>query len=176
MRLSPMFTGMMDYLPNIDGVIWFAEDILPKIQRRFPDITFYIVGNRPSPQVKRLADRKGVVVTGFVEDIRDYLAMADICIAPLRIARGIQNKVLEAMAMGKPTVCTPEALNGIPATPGVDIAVASDENTFAEQIIGLLADPDTATHLGGQARKFVENNASWEAKLSTLEYLMEKEE
>ena len=167
-----MFTGMMDYLPNIEGVTWFTQKILPKVQERFSDLTFYIVGNRPTPEVRHLARKKGVVVTGFVEDIRDYLAMADICIAPLRIARGIQNKVLEAMAMGKPTVCTPEALTGIPATPESEIAVASDENAFAEQIVRLLANPEEADLLGKKARGFIEQNASWEAKLSTLDKLI----
>jgi glycosyltransferase involved in cell wall biosynthesis len=167
-----VFTGMMDYLPNVEGITWFSDNVFPLIQNRFPDVILYIVGNRPSTDVKSLANRKGIVVTGFVEDVRDYLSLADVCIAPLRIARGVQNKVLEAMAMGKATVCTPEALNGTRATPGRDIAIASDENSFSEKIIEFLSDPDKANQLGSNARRFVEKNASWESQLEILDDIL----
>jgi glycosyltransferase involved in cell wall biosynthesis len=113
-----------------------------------------------------------VTVTGYVKDIRDYLAMADICIAPLRIARGIQNKVLEAMAMGKATVCTPEALEGIPARPGEHLVVADGEERFAVQLIKLLTDRAAAALLGNQARRFIEKEFSWDAQLSPLDSLL----
>jgi polysaccharide biosynthesis protein PslH len=167
-----VFTGMMDYLPNIEGIIWFSEKIFPSIQGKHSDTTLYIVGNRPSSEIKALANRPSIVVTGFVEDVRDYLSIADICIAPLRIARGVQNKVLEAMAMGKSTVCTLEALNGIHATPGEEVAVASNEKTFSEQIINLLSAPGRSQKLGRNARAFVEKNASWEAQLAVLDKVL----
>ena len=109
---------MMDYRPNIDAVTWFAKKVFPQLKKKVPDITFIIVGNRPSPRVKALSRTPGISVTGYVDDIRDYLSTATLCVVPLKIARGIQNKVLEAMAMGKTVVCTSQALEGIDATPG----------------------------------------------------------
>src|SRR4029079_13613385 len=99
-----VFTGVMNYLPNADGCIWFAEEILPRIQARMPGARFAVVGAHPPPAVERLGRLPGVTVTGFVDDTRDWLGRAAVSVAPLRIARGIQNKVLESMAMGVPVV------------------------------------------------------------------------
>jgi len=167
-----VFTGAMDYPPNIEGISWFSEEIFPVVRKTIPDLLLYIVGSRPSEKVLRLDRQEGVTVTGYVKDIRDYLAMADICIAPLRIARGIQNKVLEAMAMGKATVCTPEALEGIPARPGEHLVVADGEERFAVQLIKLLTDRAAAALLGNQARRFIEKEFSWDAQLSPLDSLL----
>ena len=108
-----VFTGAMDYWANQEAVIWFAENIFPGIKKRLPKVCFYIVGSRPSEKIKRLSEQSGVYVTGGVNDIRPYLLFANLITAPLRIARGIQNKVLEAMAMAKPVVATHAAMNGI---------------------------------------------------------------
>jgi sugar transferase (PEP-CTERM/EpsH1 system associated) len=164
-----VFTGAMDYPPNIEGISWFSEKIFPLVRKTVPDLFLYVVGSRPTEKVLRLDRQAGVRVTGYVEDIRDYLAMADICIAPLRIARGIQNKVLEAMAMGKATVCTPEALEGIPARPGEHLVVADGEEPFAAQLVRLLTDRAAAAHLGKQARCFIEKEFSWDAQLTPLD-------
>ncbi|XSG86387.1 MAG: TIGR03087 family PEP-CTERM/XrtA system glycosyltransferase [Methylohalobius sp. ZOD2] len=118
-----VFTGAMDYWANIDAVRWFADRVFPKLLQYHVEARFYIVGARPAEAVKALGRREGVVVTGAVEDIRPYLAHARLAVAPLRIARGIQNKVLEALAMGKSVLATSMAMDGLDlgaCFPGVD--------------------------------------------------------
>ncbi len=166
-----VFTGVMDYAPNVDGVRWFVERVLPAIRREVPEVRLCIVGNRPTAEVRRLGAQRDVVVTGFVEDVRDYLAAADVCIAPLRIARGVQNKVLEAMAMGRSIVATRAAFEGLEAVPGRDLLVADDEATFASSTIGLLRDPVAREVLGRRARRYVEMRHSWEHNLAALDRL-----
>jgi sugar transferase (PEP-CTERM/EpsH1 system associated) len=163
-----VFTGMMDYWPNIEGVKWFVERILPRIRQWVPDSQLYVVGNRPTAEVRKLARRQGVTVTGFVEDVRDYLAGARVCIVPLRIARGIQNKVLEAMAMGKPVVTTTPAFTGVRAVPGKDIVVADGEEEFAQAVVRLLRDSACAERIGASARTCVERHYSWDSNLGRL--------
>lgn len=163
------FTGAMDYWPNIDAVQWFVQHVLPDVLKIFPSLTFYIIGNRPAPAVRRMAlEYPCIKVTGYVDDIRTCLARIDVCVAPLRIARGIQNKVLEAMAMGKPVVCTSHALEGICAEPGKDIVRADAPEEFAEAVIQLLKDKARRTEIGKRARSFVENNFSWASNLAPL--------
>lgn len=163
-----VFTGLMDYWPNIDGVTWFVDKVFPLIRRAVDNVKFIIVGANPSPAVKSLAKNDGVEVTGFVNDVRDYIAAADLCVVPLRVARGIQNKVLEAMAMGKAVVCTPDALEGIRAEPGVEVVTSRDAHDFANSIITLLADGRRRDLLGENARKCMEKNYSWEQNLNIL--------
>lgn len=163
-----VFTGLMDYWPNIDGVTWFVDNVFPLIRRAVDNVKFIIVGANPSPSVKTLAKYDGVEVTGFVDDVRDYIAAADLCVVPLRVARGIQNKVLEAMAMGKAVVCTPDALEGIRAEPGVEVVTSRDAHDFANSIITLLADGRRRDLLGENARKCMEKNYSWEQNLNIL--------
>jgi sugar transferase (PEP-CTERM/EpsH1 system associated) len=167
-----VFTGAMDYWPNVEGVCWFADEVLPEIRRRSPDLTFYIVGNRPAPEVQILNDRDGMVVTGFVDDVRDYLSAADVCVAPLRIARGIQNKVLEALAMGRPTVSTSFALEGVRAQHGREVLVADEPSAFAEAVVTLLEDRKGAEELGRRGRKSMETHFSWERNLSLLDEIV----
>ena len=166
-----VFTGVMNYWPNIEGVQWFVEQVLPQVQAALADTTFHIVGSKPSPEVRRLAERPGVFVTGFVEDVRDYLVSAAVCVVPLRIARGIQNKVLEAMAMGRPIVSTPQAFEGVHAERGRDVAVAADASAFAAAVVALLQDPDSAERLGANARACVERHYSWSENLQLLDRL-----
>jgi sugar transferase (PEP-CTERM/EpsH1 system associated) len=163
-----VFTGVMDYWPNVEGVTWFVHRILPQVQQSVPDARLYIVGNRPTPDVQRLARSKGVSVTGYVEDIRDYLAAASVCVAPLRMARGIQNKVLEAMAMGKPVVSTAQAFEGIEAVAGEDLVVAEGEEDFARAIVGLLRDTGRAERIGAHARACMEAHYRWDLNLGRL--------
>ncbi|MBL7048839.1 MAG: TIGR03087 family PEP-CTERM/XrtA system glycosyltransferase [Nitrospira sp.] len=167
-----IFTGVMDYRANIDGVKWFVDSIFPEIQNRIPEITFYIVGKQPSAEIRALASQKGIVVTGFVEDVRDYYAAADVCLVPLQIARGIQNKVLEAMAMGKAVVCTPQALEGISAIPGSDVLIEENENAFADSVIKLLLDKPYRLEMGKSARRCIEDHYSWETNLNKLETII----
>jgi glycosyltransferase involved in cell wall biosynthesis len=163
-----VFTGVMDYWPNIDGMQWFVWRIWPQIRAEIPAVRLFIVGSRPSAQVRRLGKVAGVTVTGFVEDVRDYIAMASACIVPLRVARGLQNKILEAMAMGKPVVTTPAALTGIDATPGLELLVAADEAAFAASVTTLLRDESRSAELGRRARDCVERCYSWAQALRPL--------
>lgn len=164
-----IFTGVMDYWPNIEGVQWFADRIFPRIRAAVPDTTFYIVGSRPTTEIRRLERIAGIVVTGFVEDVRDYLAAADVCVVPLRIARGIQNKILEAMAMGKPVVTTSQAFEGIKAVSGEEIIPADGEDMFAAAVIDLLQNRQKSESMGAKARQCVEKHYSWYINLSVLD-------
>lgn len=167
-----VFTGVMDYWPNIEGVQWFVERIFPLIRAAVPDTTFYIVGSRPTTEIRRLERIAGIVVTGFVEDVRDYLAAADVCVVPLRIARGIQNKILEAMAMGKPVVTTSQAFEGIKAVSGQEIISADGEDMFAAAVIDLLQDRQKAGSMGAKARQCMETHYSWDRNLSVLDGIL----
>jgi len=166
------FTGAMDYYPNVEGVLWFVEKVFPLILKEVPNVTFYIVGRQPTTEIKALASKKGIIVTGFVEDVRDYYALADVCLIPLLIARGIQNKVLEAMAMGKATVCTPNALEGIEVIPGKDLLLAKDEKSFTASVTKLILDKHYRVKIGECARQCIEKNYSWKSNLSKLACLL----
>jgi len=158
-----LFTGQMDYAPNIQAVAWFAREVLPHVS----GARFVIAGRNPPPAVRALAGDR-VTVTGAVADMRAWLAAADIVVAPLKLARGIQNKVLEAMAMAKPVVASPAAFEGIEAIPGRDLLVADDAKSTAEAINGLLAAPDRAAAMGAAARKQMDQSYRWEARLAPL--------
>jgi sugar transferase (PEP-CTERM/EpsH1 system associated) len=166
-----VFTGAMDYWPNVDAVQWFVDEIFPAVLRLRPNARFYIVGSRPSPQVKALAGKPGVHVTGTVPDVRPYIAHAHVAVAPLRIARGIQNKVLEAMAMAKPVVVSPQALEGIDAEPGSDIVLAAEASQFAAAVVELLKLQDHV--LGRRARGKVIDLYGWANNLSRVDGLLE---
>ncbi|WP_432377742.1 TIGR03087 family PEP-CTERM/XrtA system glycosyltransferase [Duganella sp. P38] len=136
-----VFTGAMDYWPNVDAVTWFAQEVLPAVRQAAGDVLFYIVGARPSAAVQKLAELPGVHVTGTVPDVRPYVAHATLCVAPMRIARGIQNKVLEAMAMARPVLVSPQALEGIDAVPGRELLLAGDAVTTISAILDALRAP-----------------------------------
>ncbi|MBV5310858.1 TIGR03087 family PEP-CTERM/XrtA system glycosyltransferase [Chromatium okenii] len=178
-RLSPyhsisprlVFTGAMDYWANEEGASWFAQHILPAIRQTFPSCEFYIVGMNPTAGVRQLADLPGVAVTGAVADIRPYVQYADAVVVPLRIARGIQNKVLEAMAMARPVVTTRTALEGISAEVGREVRVADTASAFAEQVLDILNGKDAM--MGIYARHFVEKRFSWAASLPKVLTLLE---
>jgi sugar transferase (PEP-CTERM/EpsH1 system associated) len=161
-----VFTGAMDYWPNVDAVQWFANEVFPQLRARDAGLRFYIVGARPSAAVQALAQLPGVVVTGTVPDVRPYIAHAKVAVAPLRIARGIQNKVLEAMAMATPVVVSPQALEGIDAVPGADLLLADGAAQFVESVSTLLAQQDSP--LGPAARAKVERQYSWPSNLACI--------
>ena len=167
-----MFAGAMDYYANIEGVIWFCSHILPKIKEKFPDVRFMIVGSNPSPEVRALSKIDNVEVTGFVEDIREYYKKTDVCVIPLRIARGIQNKVLEAMAMEKPVVSTSAAFSGINAEAGKHLMVEDNEDAFAESVMELLSNRDHAHTLGRAARTVVKSEYAWDTCLKKLDEIL----
>jgi sugar transferase (PEP-CTERM/EpsH1 system associated) len=158
-----VFTGQMDYAPNIDAVRWFADAVMPLL----PEARFAIVGRKPSESVRRLAEAR-ILVTGAVADVRSWLAAADVVVAPLRIARGIQNKVLEAMAMARPVVASPAAFEGIEAEAGRHLLVADGAEAQAQAIAGLLGDPERAAAMGEAARCRMEQAYRWEARLAPL--------
>lgn len=154
-----VFTGFMSYWANIDAVSWFVNEVWPEVLRSYPNARFFIVGAQPSKEVLALA-RDGVVVTGRVADVRPYLQFASVVVAPLRIARGIQSKVLEGMAMGKTVVLTDKALEGIDAVPGRDLLVANDGPTFARHVADTIA--GRWDSVGVAARERVLAIYSWE--------------
>ncbi|MGI4848398.1 MAG: TIGR03087 family PEP-CTERM/XrtA system glycosyltransferase [Janthinobacterium lividum] len=169
-----VFTGAMDYWPNVDAVKWFASDVFPSVRQQHAQARFYIVGARPSAEVLALGKLPGVVVTGTVDDVRPYIAFASLAVAPLRIARGIQNKVLEAMAMAKTVIVSPQALEGISAEPAVELLLARDAQEFIAQISSQLAHhPGPAASLIGQAaRARVIADYGWDSNLSKVDMLL----
>lgn len=170
--LALVFTGAMDYWPNVDAVVWFAREIFPGVRARHPRAQFVIVGGRPAQVVQELAQLPGVTVTGRVEDVRPYLRHARLALAPLRIARGVQNKVLEAMAMALPVVASPQALEGIQAEAGRDLLVADSADHFAEQVMALLsgAHPD----MGAAARAAMLGHYAWQDNLRRVDALLDR--
>src|SRR6266550_3519705 len=162
-----VFTGTMNYWPNVDAVNWFVDAILPLVRQKHHGVLFFIVGSTPSRAVLRHRQTPGVIVTGRIPDVRPFLAHADVAVAPLRIARGIQNKVLEAMAMARPVVATPEALEGLRVVPGQDLLVANSPETMAQFIVEVLESEYPA--LGSAARLAVECNHSWSNTLRALD-------
>jgi sugar transferase (PEP-CTERM/EpsH1 system associated) len=170
-ELPLVFTGAMDYWPNIDAVVWFAHEVFPAVHARFPQARFYIVGGRPAPSVQQLAQIPGVKVTGRVPDVRGYLAHAKMAVAPLRIARGLQNKVLEAMAMAKPVVASRQAAEGICVEAGKDLIVASDAVAFQDAIGSLLV--GGTQQMGEAARSRVMADYDWQNTLSKLNVLLD---
>ena len=167
-----VFTGVMNYYPNVDGCVHFCSEILPRVREEFPDTRFTIIGAHPTDDVMRLGELDGVEVTGFVDDTRDWMRRGSIAVAPLRIARGIQNKVLEALAMGLPVVGTQCATQGVNGEPGRDYIVAESAEEQAAAIRGLLRDPDEARALGARGRSFVEDHYHWEVVFRPLDDIL----
>lgn len=158
-----VFTGVMGYYPNVDAAVTFARDVLPLVRARVPGARFVIVGKDPAPDVRRLARLPGVEVTGTVPDVRPYLAAASVAVAPFRIARGVQNKVLEAMASGLPVVGTRLSFQGLEAAGEDDgVRMADTAEDLAREIGALLVDPARRRALGLSARLYVERHHHWE--------------
>ncbi|MDY0269713.1 TIGR03087 family PEP-CTERM/XrtA system glycosyltransferase [Trichloromonas sp.] len=168
-----IFSGAMDYWPNVEGAVWFAREVFPTVKKIFPDAVFCIAGRNPTEVVLELKKLPGVEVTGTVPDMRVHLADATLCVVPLMIARGIQNKVLEGMAMAKPVVATSGAATGIKAHVGEDLIVADGAAAMAEAVIKLLGDPERQRILGRNARAYVERAHSWAAHLQRLDEIIE---
>lgn len=167
-----IFVGTMDYYPNVDAVQYFAREILPRIREKFPLAVFQIVGRSPATAVRRLAAIDGVEVVGEVSDVRAYLVGADVSVAPMRIARGVPNKVLEAMGMGIPVVASSAAIRGIDVVAGEEILVGDSPEEFAHQIIRLLSDHDERRALTKRAWKKMQRAYNWEAIGERLETLL----
>jgi sugar transferase (PEP-CTERM/EpsH1 system associated) len=169
---SLVFTGVMDYFPNVKGVLWFCREVLPRVRQQVPGATFTICGSRPTPAVLELGNLPGVRVTGRVPDVRPYLARASACVVPLHIARGIQNKLLEAMAMALPTVATTAAFDGVEAERDRHVFVADDADDFARAVVRLFTDEGLRVRTGAAARAHMEASYCWEAQLGRLDEIL----
>ncbi len=170
-----VFTGAMDYWANVDAVVWFAREVLPRVRDGRPDATFCIVGANPTAEVRALAELPGVTVTGRVPDVRPYVAHAAAVAAPLRLARGIQNKVLEAMAMAKPVIATPQAVEGIDATAGRELMVGDGPEALAAAT-GVALDAaggEASRAMGARARALILAHYGWESALGELANVLE---
>lgn len=171
---SVVFTGVMDYEPNVDAVTWFVAESWPKVRARFPDARLYVVGSKPNAAILALHDRDGVTVTGRVPETPPWFDRASVAIAPLRLARGVQNKVLEAMSMGLPVVCTPSAAQGLGPVDGSMLRVAADAAAIADEVLALFADPARARTIGAAAARFVREHFRWETQFAELDRVLER--
>ena len=167
-QIALVFTGAMDYWPNIDAVTWFVQRILPALRHAWPQLRFYVVGRSPTPAVLALASN-AVVVTGTVPDVRPFLQHAAVVVAPLRVARGIQNKILEAMARARPVVASQSCVEVIDARPGEEIVSATGATDFIREIDALLKAPDRAAAVGQSGRRRILKSYSWDAHLGSLD-------
>ncbi|MFT5312735.1 MAG: sugar transferase (PEP-CTERM/EpsH1 system associated) [Paraglaciecola sp.] len=158
-----VFTGAMDYWANIDAVMWFSDNVWPLIKARYPKATFFVVGGNPSAQIKALDGQSGIKVSGRVVDVRPYINSAKVVVAPLQIARGLQNKVLEAMSMAKPVVATSMAIEGIAAR-NEEIRICDEAQAFSQHVIDYLNQPACADN----SRKWILDNLQWPSSLSRL--------
>lgn len=166
-----VFTGAMDYWANVDAVSWFAESVYPQIRSQMPEALFYVVGARPTEAVTRLQQQPGVTVTGAVEDVRPYLAHGTAAVAPLRIARGIQNKVLEAMAMAKPVLASSAAMEGIAVPDAFDPLTCDEPEAFVTAALELLRHGDSQGY-GHLGRQIVMTRYGWTESFSKFEQLL----
>ncbi len=172
---SLVFTGKMDFRPNVDAVLWFCQEVLPLVRREMTDVSFYIVGQSPHRRVLRLADDPAVTVTGYVDDVRPYITGASVYVVPLRIGGGTRLKVLEAMAMSKPIVSTSLGCEGFEGlVPGQELSIADSPQEFARRVIELLDDVPRRERLGQAGRRFVEERYDWRLIVPRLERIYAK--
>jgi glycosyltransferase involved in cell wall biosynthesis len=156
-----VFTGSMDWHPNEDAVIHFAESVLPQIRASRPDVTLAVVGRNPTPRLREAADRAGVIVTGTVDDVRPYIDEAQVYVVPLRAGSGTRLKIFEALAMARPVVSTTVGAEGLALTPDRNVVLADGPDDFARAVLALLDDPGRRSALGGAGRALVESRYSW---------------
>ena len=161
-----VMTGAMDYRPNEAAAAWFCREVWPHVRGVLPEARFAVVGARPTKAVRALRGLPGVTVTGRVPDVRPWLEAARVAVAPLGVARGVQNKVLEAMAMGTPVVASPAAARGTTAVVGEHLLTAEGAEGTAEAVLTLLGDPDRAAAMGRAARAFAADRFGWDAALA----------
>jgi sugar transferase (PEP-CTERM/EpsH1 system associated) len=171
---SICFVGRMDYYPNQQSMLWFCERVWPELRQHRPRLRLTIVGADPSPAVRRLGELPGITVTGSVPDVRPHLRRAALMVAPLDIARGTQNKILESMAMGVPVVCSKTAAGGVDAVPGEHLLVAGTAQSYVRHILRLLRDPVERQRLAGAARARVLSHHAWDASMRKLDGILER--
>lgn len=166
-----VFTGTMDFRPNIDSARWFVEEILPRIANARPQVKLEIVGRNPTDEVLALARRPGVTVTGFVPDLRPHVARAAVYVSPVRFGSGIKCKMLEAMAMGKAIVTTGAGTSGVAAQSGQDYLTAEEPGAFAAAVLDLLADREKRRRFAQASRRFIEQHYTWERMAESYEMI-----
>lgn len=170
-----LFTGVMEYAPNHDAMMYFLDQILPRIRQEVPDVSLVIAGRNPLPALQnRVQGDPHIQLTGYVEDIRPYFEASFVYIAPLRLGAGMKNKVLEAWAMGIPVVATPVGCSGIAIKPGKNILVADAPGIIAERVIELLGNPALRTSLAQEGRQTAETHYSWKAQTRRLEEILHR--
>ena len=157
-----VFTGSMDWYPNEDAILFFVNEILPRIRAEIADVTLSVVGRNPTARLRAAAEGAGVVVTGTVDDVRPYVHEAALYVVPLRVGGGTRLKIFEALAMGKAVVSTRVGAEGLAVTPGRDVAIADQPETFARTVVALLRDPSRRHALGSAGRLLVQRRYSWE--------------
>jgi sugar transferase (PEP-CTERM/EpsH1 system associated) len=173
-RARLVFTGSMDWLPNEDGMAYFCREILPRIRQSEPDATLSIIGRSPTPAVKKLAEIPGVEVTGRVEDVRPHIARGSVYIVPLRIGGGTRLKIFEAMSMAKAVVSTTVGAEGLPVTPGRDLAIADDPARFARAVVHLIRDEASRRDMEASARRLVVERYDWSAVARDFEAALQR--
>jgi glycosyltransferase involved in cell wall biosynthesis len=174
-KISLVFTGSMDWLPNEDGIVYFVEQVLPLIRRQVPDVSLCVVGRKPSKRLQELSAReKNVELTGWVGDVRPYLAQGEVCIVPLRIGGGTRLKIFEAMAMGKAVVATTIGAEGLPVRHGESILLADTPEDFARYTVELLGSPVLRNQIGATAHRLVEENFGWASVAKQLAQELER--
>jgi sugar transferase (PEP-CTERM/EpsH1 system associated) len=164
-----VFTGSMDWLPNEDGMLYFAREILPLIRQEEPAATLSIIGRAPTPAVRRLAQEEGIEVTGRVDDVRPHVAAGSVYIVPLRIGGGTRLKIFEAMAMAKAVVSTTVGAEGLPVTPGHDVVIADEPARFAQEVVRLMRDGPARRQIENEARRLMVERYDWSAVAGDLE-------
>jgi len=167
-----VFLGNMRTFPNSDAVEYFCKEILPLIRKELPKVKFHIIGSEPSKVVRKLASEPEVVVTGYVKDVRPFLRKAAVSVCPMRVGAGIQNKILESMAMGTPVVSTPEGVEGIEVNPGQEILVSNSSSDFAQKVTELIQNRALRRSISLNARRLVEKKYTWEITLNQLEHII----
>lgn len=166
------FVGRMDYFPNQQAMRFFCDEVFPLIRRERPTANLAIIGAEPSDEMRKLGAREGIAVTGTVPDVRDYVRRSAVNVAPLTIARGTQNKILECMAMGVPVVASPQAASGVDAVPGEHLLVAVSPQDYAEKILRLMGDSAERQTLGAAGRRRVETHHSWPGAMARLDQIV----
>ena len=170
---SLVFTGKMDFRPNVDAVLWFGQKVWPLIQQDVPKARFNVVGRDPHPRLRCLRALPGITVTGYVEDIRPHIAEAGVYVVPLRVGGGTRLKVLEAMSMSKAIVSTSLGCEGIDVMPGLDLLIADEPRSFAKKAVSLMQDPERRVELGLAARRLAEARYDWQHITSLMEQVYE---
>lgn len=167
--LGLVFTGKMDFRPNVDAVLWFAQELLPRIRRKMPQARFWVVGQRPHRRLERLRRDPAVTITGWVDDVRPFIAGAAVYVVPIRVGGGTRLKVLEALAMERAVVSTHRGVEGFPIRDGEHALLRDSPEAFAEAVVALLRDPARRRALGRAGRRFVEEHYDWGVLIPRLE-------